>query len=165
MTQLTTQQLDLQARARDLAETVIGPAAAEVDRTSGTLAGVEAMTKAGFMGMTVPGHMVVPASAILTWCSLSKSWPPNAGCRPHRGRGQRRGRSRPSWSTARAQKRLAADHVLSGDKLAICITEPDAGSAATQMTRADRQGNAWVLNGTALDHRRRGLPPGVRPGV
>ena len=33
MTQLTTQQLDLQARARDLAETVIGPAAAEVDRT------------------------------------------------------------------------------------------------------------------------------------
>src|SRR3546814_2642410 len=46
------------------------------------------------------------------------------------------------------QKRLAADLVLSGDKPAICITEPEAGSAATEMTtRADRHGNRFVLNG------------------
>jgi len=46
------------------------------------------------------------------------------------------------------QKRLAADLVLAGDKPAICITEPDAGSAATEMTtRADRRGNGYVLNG------------------
>ncbi|MEM7521769.1 MAG: acyl-CoA dehydrogenase family protein, partial [Pseudomonadota bacterium] len=32
-----------------------------------------------------------------------------------------------------AQKRLAARYVLAGDKPAICITEPYAGSAATQM--------------------------------
>ena len=36
------------------------------------------------------------------------------------------------------QKQLAARLVLDGDKPAICITEPDAGSAATDMTtRAD----------------------------
>ena len=29
-----------------------------------------------------------------------------------------------------AQQQLAADYVLSGDKPAICITEPEAGSAA-----------------------------------
>ena len=46
------------------------------------------------------------------------------------------------------QKRLAAEMVLSGDKPAICITEPGAGSAASEMvTRADRHGNGFVLNG------------------
>ena len=38
--------------------------------------------------------------------------------------------------------------MLAGDKPAICITEPEAGSAASQMTtRADRKGNGYVLNG------------------
>jgi hypothetical protein len=47
-----------------------------------------------------------------------------------------------------AQKRLAAGLVLAGDKPAICITEPTAGSAATEMTtRADRKGGRYVLNG------------------
>ena len=47
-----------------------------------------------------------------------------------------------------AQKRLAASLVLAGDKPAICITEPEAGSAATEMTtRADRKGDRYVLNG------------------
>ncbi|MDP6656641.1 MAG: acyl-CoA dehydrogenase family protein, partial [SAR324 cluster bacterium] len=48
-----------------------------------------------------------------------------------------------------AQKKLAAGHVLSGDKPAICITEPAAGSAATEMaTRADRKGDRYIINGT-----------------
>lgn len=47
-----------------------------------------------------------------------------------------------------AQKKRAADLVLSGDKPAICITEPDAGSDASGMTtRADKRGNRYVLNG------------------
>ena len=47
-----------------------------------------------------------------------------------------------------AQKKLAAELVLAGDKPAICITEPEAGSAATEMTtRADRRGDHYVING------------------
>jgi alkylation response protein AidB-like acyl-CoA dehydrogenase len=47
-----------------------------------------------------------------------------------------------------AQKRLAAKLVLAGDKPAICITEPQAGSAATEMTtRADKRGDRYILNG------------------
>lgn len=47
-----------------------------------------------------------------------------------------------------AQQRAVADRVLSGDKPAICITEPGAGSAATEMTTtAERRGDRWVLNG------------------
>jgi alkylation response protein AidB-like acyl-CoA dehydrogenase len=46
------------------------------------------------------------------------------------------------------QKRLAADLVLAGDKPAICITEPQAGSDAMAMTtRADRRGDVYVVNG------------------
>jgi alkylation response protein AidB-like acyl-CoA dehydrogenase len=38
--------------------------------------------------------------------------------------------------------------VLGGDKPAICITEPEAGSAASDMTtRADKRGDTYVLNG------------------
>src|SRR5690349_5796670 len=47
-----------------------------------------------------------------------------------------------------AQRKRAADLVLDGDKPAICITEPDAGSDANGMTtRADKKGNRYVLNG------------------
>jgi alkylation response protein AidB-like acyl-CoA dehydrogenase len=47
-----------------------------------------------------------------------------------------------------AQKKLAAQLVLEGDKPAICITEPEAGSNATAMTtRADKRGDAYVING------------------
>jgi alkylation response protein AidB-like acyl-CoA dehydrogenase len=47
------------------------------------------------------------------------------------------------------QKRLASSLVLSGDKPAICITEPAAGSAATEMTTtAVRRGDRYVINGT-----------------
>ena len=47
-----------------------------------------------------------------------------------------------------AQKKMAARLVLAGDKPAICITEPDAGSAASEMTtRADKRGDTYVING------------------
>ncbi|QXT39095.1 3-sulfinopropanoyl-CoA desulfinase [Gymnodinialimonas ceratoperidinii] len=46
------------------------------------------------------------------------------------------------------QKAFCAPIVRAGDKPAICITEPEAGSAATQMqTTARKQGNSYVLNG------------------
>jgi alkylation response protein AidB-like acyl-CoA dehydrogenase len=46
------------------------------------------------------------------------------------------------------QKRMAAAMVLAGDKPAICITEPEAGSSANEMTtRADKRGNRYVING------------------
>ena len=48
-----------------------------------------------------------------------------------------------------AQKQLCAPLVLKGDKPAICISEPEAGSAATDMqTTAHKQGSSYVLNGS-----------------
>ncbi|MEM1429563.1 MAG: 3-sulfinopropanoyl-CoA desulfinase [Pseudomonadota bacterium] len=49
------------------------------------------------------------------------------------------------------QKKLCADYVLAGDKPAICITEPGAGSSATMMeTTARQRGDTYVLNGTKV---------------
>ncbi len=48
-----------------------------------------------------------------------------------------------------AQKSFCAPIVLAGDKPAICITEPEAGSAATRMrTTAQKRGGSYVINGT-----------------
>jgi len=48
-----------------------------------------------------------------------------------------------------AQKAFCAPLVLAGDKPAICITEPEAGSAATEMrTTARRKGGSYLLNGS-----------------
>ena len=47
-----------------------------------------------------------------------------------------------------AQKTACAPLVLAGDKPAICITEPEAGSAATDMqTTARRKGDSYFLSG------------------
>ncbi len=47
-----------------------------------------------------------------------------------------------------AQKAFCAPIVLAGDKPAICITEPEAGSAATDMrTTAQKRGKTYVING------------------
>ena len=46
------------------------------------------------------------------------------------------------------QKSLAADYVLGGAKPAICITEPDAGSASTEMTtKAVKRGDKCIIDG------------------
>ncbi len=46
------------------------------------------------------------------------------------------------------QKNYCAPIVLAGDKPAICITEPEAGSAASEMqTTAVKHGDRYVLNG------------------
>ena len=55
MVELTTDQLDLQEHIRDLAEREIAPRAAEVDRSEEyPWDNVKTLTKAGFMGMTIP---------------------------------------------------------------------------------------------------------------
>jgi len=151
MWQLSDSQKDLQARARDLAERVIGPRAAEVDRTEAyPWDNVKAFTQAGFMGMTVPkayggqGHSYHDATLVMEEmakvCGVS-------------GRIIVEGNMGAVGAVltygTEAQKCQAADCVLSGDKPAICITEPGAGSAATEMTTtAVKRGDRYVLNGT-----------------
>ena len=150
MFELTDAQIELQQHARTVAQNEIAPRAAEVDRSEEyPWANVEVLTEAGYMGMTIPeaygGLGLSYLDAVLVVEEMARVCGVTGrivvegnmgaiGAIMHYG--------------SEEQKKLAAGLVLQGDKPAICITEPDAGSAASQMTtRAERKGDRYVLNG------------------
>ena len=147
---LTSDQIDLRARARELASTLVAGNAAETDRSEQyPWDNVKALTEAGFMGMTVPKELGGPGRSFLEANLVVEEMA--SYCGPT-GRivveGNMGAISAIIHYGTEAQKRLAADMVLAGDKPAICITEPEAGSAASQMTtRADKRGDKYVVNG------------------
>ena len=148
--QLTDQQLELQAKARSLAQDVIGPRAAAVDEAEQyPWPNVEALQQAGFTGMCIPGEYGGPGhsihDAILVVEEMAKVCGVTGRIAVEANMGAI---SAVMTYGTHAQKQLAAELVLAGDKPAICITEPGAGSAASMMTtRADRHGDGFVLNG------------------
>ncbi len=150
MWELTGKQLEIQARARTLATEVIGPRAAEIDRTEQyPWDNVQALQEAGFTGMCVPkdlggpGHSYLDAIVVIEEMSKVCGVTGRIAVEANMG-----AISAILHYGSEAQRKLAADLVLSGDKPAICITEPGAGSAASMMTtRAERKGNGYVVNG------------------
>jgi alkylation response protein AidB-like acyl-CoA dehydrogenase len=147
---LKPEQRAFQARARELARGPIANRAAEVDRTEAyPWDNVALLKEAGFFGMTIPtaygGKGASYLDAVLVIEEMAK-------CCGVTGRIVVEANMGAVGAIMKygsePQKRLAAEMVLAGDKPAICITEPSAGSAASEMTtRADRHGNGFVLNG------------------
>lgn len=150
MFELTETQIRLKDAARRLAEKAIRPRAAEVDRSEQyPWDNVNALTKAGFMGMTIPEAYGGPGLGYLDACLVIEEMAKVCGVT---GRIVVEGNMGAIGAIMKygseAQKELAAALVLAGDKPAICITEPGAGSAASEMTtRADRKGDRYILNG------------------
>ena len=148
--ELTTKQLDLKARARDMAAGIVATNAAEVDKSEQyPWDNVKALKEAGFMGMTVPKELGGPGlnflDANLVVEEMASYCGPTGRIAVEANMGAI---SAVVHYGTETQKRLAADLVLDGDKPAICITEPEAGSAASQMTtRADKRGDKYIING------------------
>jgi len=148
--QLTNDQKDLQARARELARGSFEDRAAEIDRTEQyPWHNVEDLKNGGFMGMTIPkeyggqGRTFLDATLVIEQMAQVCGVTGRIVVESNMG----------AISTVmkygtEEQKKMAAGFVLNGDKPAICITEPEAGSAATEMTtRADKKGDKYILNG------------------
>lgn len=147
---LSPQQIDLQKRARVLARETIAPRAAEVDRSEQyPWDNVKALAEAGFFGMTIPRQYGGPGLGFLEAALVVDEMAQVCGVTGRIAVEANMGAiSAVMHYGTEAQKKLAADLVLGGDKPAICITEPGAGSAASEMTtRADRKGNGYVING------------------
>jgi hypothetical protein len=149
MDHLTAPQRALRDRARELAREAAAQAA-ETDR-SGQYPWpmVERMTEAGFMGLTIPQEWGGPGGsvldAVLVVEELSRACAVCGRIAVEANMGAVGAIM--AYGTDEQRKR-AAGIVLAGDKPAICITEPEAGSAATEMrTTATRRGKEWVLNG------------------
>jgi len=147
---LSPDELELQVYARAFANRVVRPRAAAIDRDEQYPWDiVQAMAEAGFFGMTMPkslgGQDRSFLEAVLVIEEMAKACTVTARIVVETNMG--------AISTVMAygseeQKKLAASLVLAGDKPAICITEPDAGSDATAMTtRADKRGDGYIING------------------
>lgn len=147
---LTPEQCSIRDRARELAREVIAPRAAEVDRSEEyPWDNVAALREAGFTGMTVPAELGGPGCSFLDAVLVIEEMAKVCGVTGRIAVETNMGAISAvlAYGTD-AQRKLAADMVLGGDKPAICITEPGAGSAASEMTtRADRRGDRYVLNG------------------
>ncbi|HLA21154.1 MAG TPA: 3-sulfinopropanoyl-CoA desulfinase [Pseudolabrys sp.] len=147
---LSPDEIELQAYSRAFADRVVRPRAAAIDRDEQYPWDiVKALGEAGFLGMTLPqalgGQGRSFLEAVLAIEEMAKACTVTARIVVETNMG--------AISTVMAygtdsQKQLAARLVLAGDKPAICITEPDAGSDATAMTtRADKRGDGYVING------------------
>ena len=148
---LTGEQLAIQAEARTLAREVIGPRAADVDRSEEyPWRNVAALREAGFTGMTIPVELGGPGRPLLDAVLVVEEMAKVCGVTGRIAVECNMGAISAVMAYGTdAQRRKAAKLVLNGDKPAICITEPEAGSAASEMTtRADRRGDGYVINGS-----------------
>ncbi len=147
---LSPEQQQVQHSARRLAQDVIAPRARQHDIDQQyPWDNVKDLTDAGFMGMTIPKAYGGLGLSFFDTVLVVEEMAKVCGVT---GRIVVEGNMGAISTVMKygndAQKIMAASYVLQGDKPAICITEPDAGSAASQMTtRADKKGNSWVLNG------------------
>ncbi|MGI9260931.1 MAG: 3-sulfinopropanoyl-CoA desulfinase [Woeseiaceae bacterium] len=147
----TQEQLALQSAARELATSEFRPRAAEVDETEEyPWNSVATLADAGFMGMTIPkaygGRGMSYLDAVIAIEQIAK-------CCATMGRITVEANMGAIGAImaygSESQKKLVAPYVLQGDKPAICITEPKAGSAATEMTTtAVLNGDRYRINGT-----------------
>ena len=151
MFQLTDDQRRIQHAARQLAESEICKHAGEIDRTEEYPWGnVAKLTSAGFMGMTIPreygGQGLHCMDVLLVIEQMARACGVTGRIVVEANMGALGAIM--AYGTDK-QKRRCAPLVLDGDKPAICITEPGAGSAATEMTTtAVKAGDRYVVNGT-----------------
>lgn len=147
---LNDDQQRLQQRARELAQSEFAPTAAATDASEAYPWGnVERLRDAGFVGMTIPkehgGQGRSYHDAIVVVEEMAKACATMGRITVETNMGAIGAIM--AYGTD-AQKRAAAECVLAGDKPAICISEPNAGSAASEMTtRADKRGDGYVING------------------
>jgi alkylation response protein AidB-like acyl-CoA dehydrogenase len=163
--QLTPEQLQLREIAAEVAREVYGPVAANWDRDRTALPAeeVKRLADLGFLGIAIPeelgGHGGTLLDALIVQEELAKVCRPaafqvfeaNVGpCRVVE-----------FFGTAE-QKAAILPKVVTGEiTMAIGISEPEAGSAATDMkTRGRREGDEivitgnkrWISNGGHADH-------------
>lgn len=147
---LSAEQKELRARARELAETFRGRAAHWDRAEEYPWENVKDLATAGFMGMTVPkayggaGRTIFDALLVIE--EVAKACGVTGRIVVDANLGVV---SALVHYASEAQKRRWLPMVVEGDKPAICITEPEAGTAATDMaTTAVLKSGRWVINGT-----------------
>ena len=148
---LTSAQLALRARARELADGVFRERAARWDAEEAyPWDNVKDLVRAGFMGLTIPATYGGAGASVLDVLLVVEQVARVCGVTARIVVEGSLGvvGALTAYGTE-AQKRRYFPWVLEdGEKPAIAITEPEAGSAATDLvTRADEAPEGWTLSG------------------
>ena len=147
---LTDAQREIRQKAREIAESQIAPRAAHWDETEEyPWENVQILAEAGFMGMNIPEEYGGPERPLIEAVLVVEEMAKVCGITGRIVVDSNMGvvGAIIKYGTEE-QKKKYLPMVLNGDKPAIVITEPEAGSAATDMTtRAVLDGDEYILNG------------------
>lgn len=147
---LTDSQREIRRKAREIAESRIAPKAAHWDETEEyPWENARILADAGFMGMNIPGEFGGPERPLIEAVLVVEEMAKVCGITGRIVVDSNMGvvGAIIKYGTEE-QKKKYLPMVLAGDKPAIVITEPEAGSAATDMTtRAVLDGDEYILNG------------------
>ena len=147
---LTDSQREIRQNAREIAESKIAPKAAHWDETEEyPWENARILAEAGFMGMNIPEEFGGPERPLIEAVLVVEEMAKVCGITGRIVVDSNMGvvGAIIKYGTEE-QKRKYLPMVLQGDKPAIVITEPEAGSAATDMTtRAVLDGDEYILNG------------------
>ena len=147
---LTDSQREIRRKAREIAESKIAPKAAHWDETEEyPWENARILADAGFMGMNIPEEFGGPERPLIEAVLVVEEMAKVCGITGRIVVDSNMGvvGAIIKYGTEE-QKKKYLPMVLAGDKPAIVITEPEAGSAATDMTtRAVLDGDEYILNG------------------
>ncbi|MCY3823498.1 MAG: acyl-CoA dehydrogenase family protein [Nitrospinae bacterium] len=147
---LTDSQREIRQKAREIAESKIAPKAAHWDETEEyPWENARILADAGFMGMNIPKEFGGPERPLIEAVLVVEEMAKVCGITGRIVVDSNMGvvGAIIKYGTEE-QKKKYLPMVLAGDKPAIVITEPEAGSAATDMTtRAVLDGDEYILNG------------------
>ncbi len=147
---ITDSQREIRQKAREIAESKIAPRAAHWDETEEyPWENARILADAGFMGMNIPEEFGGPERSLIEAVLVVEEMAKVCGITGRIVVDSNMGvvGAIIKYGTEE-QKKKYLPMVLQGDKPAIVITEPEAGSAATDMTtRAVLDGDEYILNG------------------
>ncbi len=150
MYDLTDAQLELKARAHELTESKLHERAAKHDESEEyPWDTIKDLVDQDFMGMTIPKEYGGPGLGFLEAALVIEEVSRACGST---GRIVTEGNMGAIAAImafgSEEQKKISAELVLAGDKPALSMSEPEAGSAATAMTtKAVKKGDVYVING------------------
>ena len=148
---LTEEQEAFRASVRQLTEDKIAPRAAEIDEADEYPWDIdELLVRNGFAGVSYPEEHGGAGGGAVELCLLVEEisrWSAGTSLIPAVNK---LGAIPVLLAGSDEQKRLVSEGITNGDhRMSYCLTEPGSGSDAGAMkSRAVRDGDGWVLNGT-----------------
>ena len=148
---LTEEQEAFRASVRQLVEDKVAPRAAEIDEADEYPWDIdELLVRSGFAGVSYPEEHGGAGGGAVELCLLVEEisrWSAGTSLIPAVNK---LGAIPVLLAGSDEQKRLVCEGITNGDhRMSYCLTEPGSGSDAGAMkSRAARDGDGWVLNGT-----------------